>query len=78
MYNYLISYIFSSKGYLTPGYGTMQLSREKKIKTFEDINEITEFIKKSMNTEDIVNLNIYNFILLGKTKTKNNKILGIF
>lgn len=78
MYNYLISYIFSSKGYLTPGYGTMQLSREKKIKTFEDINEITEFIKKSINTEDIVNLNIYNFILLGKTKTKNNKILGIF
>ena len=78
MYNYLVSYIFSSKGYLTPGYGTIQLSREKKIKTFEDINEITEFIKKSINTEDIVNLNIYNFILLGKTKTKNNKILGIF
>ena len=49
MYNYLISYIFSSRGCLTPGCGTMQLSREKKIKTFEDINEITEFIKKSIN-----------------------------
>ena len=78
MYNYLVSYIFSSKGYLTPGYGTIQLSREKKIKTFEDINEITEFIKKSMNTEDIVNLNIYNYILVGKNKNNSNKILGIF
>lgn len=40
MYDYLVSYNFSKEGYLTPCRGTIQISLKKKIKTFEDINEL--------------------------------------
>jgi hypothetical protein len=65
-YDYLISYHFSAKGYLTPSTGTMKLSRDKKIKTFADIDEVTKFITSQI--EGASNLAIYNFILLGKNK----------
>lgn len=70
MYDYLVSYNFSAKGYLTPSTGTMQISRKKKISTFEDINELNKFITESI-TESIdgaSNVAVYNFILLGRNK----------
>lgn len=66
MYNYLVAYNFSTKEYLTPSHGVSQISRRKKIKTFEDINEINKFLTDSIDGAS--NLAIYNFILLGKSK----------
>ncbi len=66
MYDYLVSYNFSAQGYLTHSTGTMQISRKKKIKTFEDINEVVKCITESI--EGASNLSIYNFILLGRNK----------
>lgn len=66
MYDYLVSYNFSAEGYLTPSTGVIQLSRKKKIKTFEDINSIRDFISEQM--EGASNIGIYNIILLGKNK----------
>lgn len=47
MYDYLIFYNFSAKGYLTPSTGTIQVSRKKRISTFEDISELNKFITES-------------------------------
>ena len=63
-YDYLVAYNFLANGYLTPCNGTIQISRKKKIKTFEDINEINKFIEESI--DGATNLSIYNFILLGR------------
>ena len=68
MYDYLVSYNFSAKGYLTPGTGVIQISRPKKIKTFEDINELASYITSRIDGAE--NLSIYNFILLGRHNTK--------
>ena len=65
-YDYLVSYIFSAKGYLTPSTGTIKLSRNKKIKTFADIDEVTKYITSQI--EGASNLAICNFILLGRNK----------
>ena len=66
MYDYLVAYNFNQQGYLTYGSGTIQLSRKKKIKTFEDIRTISEFITESI--EGSSNVSVYNFILLGRNK----------
>lgn len=66
MYDYLISYNFNGEGYLTPCSGTIQLSREKKIKTFDDINDVQVYITERIPGAS--NLSIYNFILLGRNK----------
>ena len=65
-YDYLVSYHFDAKGYITPCHGTVQISRKKKINTFEDINEVNKTIEEY--TEGASNLSIYNFILLGRNK----------
>ena len=65
-YDYLVAYSFTAKGYLTPCHGTIQISRDKKIKTFEDLNEVNKFIAD--NVEGAENLSTYNFILLGRNK----------
>lgn len=65
-YDYLVAYNFSANGYLTPGTGTIIISREKKIKTIEDINELNKLIEASI--PDAYNLSVYNFILLGRNK----------
>ena len=47
----------------------MQISGKKKIKTFEDINEVVQCITKKINGyKNIYNVSIYNFILLGHNK----------
>ena len=66
MYDYLIVYTFKAEGYLTPGNGNIQISCSKKIKTFEDLNEITNLIKSKIN--GVQTLSIDNFILLGRNK----------
>lgn len=66
MYDYLVSYNFTQQGCLTPSHGTSQISRKKKIKTFEDINELNKFIADGIDGAS--NLAIYNFILLGRNK----------
>lgn len=66
MYDYLVSYNFSATGYLTPSTGTMQISRKKKISTFEDINELNKFITESIDGSS--NVAVYNFILLGRNE----------
>lgn len=65
-YDYLVAYNFTSQGYLTPCSGTIQVSRTNKIKTFKDLNDLKEFIEKSIDGAS--NLSIYNFILLGHNK----------
>ena len=66
MYDYLVAYHFTQQGCLSFSTGTIQLARKKKIKTFEDIREINEFITDSM--EGASNVAVYNFILLGRHK----------
>lgn len=63
-YNYLVSYWFSEEGCLTPSHGTTQIYREKKIKTFEDVNELNKFLEERIDGAS--NLGIYNFILVGR------------
>ena len=65
-YDYLVSYNFNDDNYLSTCSGTIQISRKKKIKTFEDINELNMLI--AGNIEGAKNLNIYNFVLLGRNK----------
>lgn len=65
-YEYLITYKYSKEGYLTPCEGTMGISRTKKIKTFDDVEEVRKFITDSI--EGASNLGIYNIILLGRNK----------
>jgi hypothetical protein len=69
MYDYLVAYNFNAEGFLTACHGTMQISRKKKIKTFEDINEVVQCITDGMNGyKNVYNVSIYNFILLGYNK----------
>lgn len=64
MYDYIVAYTFSRDGYLTQCTGTMQHSRKKKIKTFNDINELISEITSSIDGAH--NLSIDNLILLGR------------
>ena len=66
MYDYLVAYHFTQQGCLSFSTGTMQISRKKKIKTFEDIREVNKFITDSI--EGASNVAVYNFILLGRYK----------
>lgn len=66
MYDYLIAYHFSRDGCLTPCYGSTLISRKKKIKTIEDINELTKFVEN--NVDSARNIGFYNIILLGRNK----------
>lgn len=65
-HDYILAYIFSKDGYLTPCYGTMQFSSVKKIKTFEDINAINKMIENEV--EGSKSVSVYNMIYLGKNK----------
>jgi hypothetical protein len=69
MYDYLIAYNFNAEGYLGSCSGTMQMSRKKKIKTFEDITEVVKCITDRLSgCQKVSNISIYNFILLGHNK----------
>ena len=70
MYDYLIAYNFNAEGYLSPCNGTIQMSRNKKIKTFDTVNEVTNYIIDRLNDtyQKVNNVSIYNLILLGRNK----------
>lgn len=68
MYDYLVAYNFNRDEYLTMCAGTMQLSRKKKIDSFEELNSVTEFIAERI--EGAKNVCVYNFVLLGRNKHK--------
>lgn len=65
-YDYLVYYTFQAEGYLGSSTGTSQISRKKKIKTFEDIKQLQAFIQDSI--QGASNLAVNNFILLGRNK----------
>jgi hypothetical protein len=66
MYDYLVAYNFSAEGYLTPCSGTMQISRQNKIDTFEEVNKLTKFIAEQI--PGAKNVSVYNFVLLGRNE----------
>jgi hypothetical protein len=70
MYDYLVAYKFNAEGFLTSCEGTVQISRKKKIKTFEDLVDVKQFITDSLtnNYQKVSNVSIYNFILLGRNR----------
>ena len=70
-HEYLVSYNFQKEGYIGMSSGTTQIYRKKKIKSFEDINDIIDFLVKRIDGAS--NLAIYNFIYLGKHKVKNEE-----
>ena len=65
-YQYLVTYVCQKEGYIGSCTVVSQLYRNKKIKSFNDINEITRFLSESDKT--ISNVAITNFILLGRHK----------
>ena len=67
-YAYLVSYDFQKEGHLGICYGTSQIYRSTKIKSFEDINEIIRFLNDTIDGAS--NIAIYNYILVGKCKVK--------
>lgn len=66
MYDYIVAYTFSKDGYLTPCTGTMQYSTKKKIKTFNDVNELISMITSKI--DGAKNLSVDNLILLGRNR----------
>ena len=69
-YDYLISFKFNVEGHLTPSSGSIRMSCKTKLKTFEDIIDMTNTIQDilSEHQKGVSNVNIYNFILLGRNK----------
>lgn len=67
-YEYLVAYQMQREGYIGPCSGTSQIFRDKKIKSYEDIKDIQQYLMKQINGAS--NLGIYNFILLGRHKIK--------
>lgn len=63
MYDYLVAYNFNA---VTPSTGTMQISRKKKINTFEELASVRDFV--AQHIPEAKNLSIYNFVLLGRNK----------
>lgn len=66
MYDYLISYIFTADGYLTPSHGTSCVSRMDKINTFDEVESVRSFLEDRI--EGAKNLAINNIIFLGRNK----------
>lgn len=63
-HDYLISYSFETDKALAPYNGSTQLSRIKKINSFEEVNSVTDFLTKQH--EGAKNLIINNIMYLGK------------
>lgn len=65
-YQYLVTYVCQKEGYIGSCTVVSQLYRNKKIKSFDDINEVIKYLTDSDKT--ISNVVITNFILLGRHK----------
>ena len=71
MYDYLIAYKFTAKGYITSNDGTMCISRKNKIDSIEEVEIARNFIKDSLinhGYEEVANVGIYNLVLLGRNE----------
>lgn len=69
-YEYLVAFNFNQEGYLTSSEGTTRYTTPKKINNWEEIITAREVIGHSLESKGIKasNLNIYNFIYLGRVK----------
>ena len=65
-YDYLISYSFEKEDTLASYNGSMQLSRKRKINSFEEVDSVIDFLTEK--NEGAKNLMINNFIYLGKNR----------
>lgn len=65
-HDYLVIYSFETDGIITLHNGSMQLSRSRKINSFEEVNSVIDFLTKQH--EGAKNLMINNFIYLGKNR----------
>ena len=66
MYDYLISYTFTGKGYLTPCCGSSCVSRLNKINNFDEIKSVRSFLEGQIDGAS--NLSINNIVFLGRNK----------
>lgn len=63
-YDYLIAYSFEKDEAIAPYNGSMQLSRKRKINSFEEVDSVIDFLTK--RNEGAKKLIINNIIYLGK------------
>ena len=70
MYEYLVAFKFDQEGYLTPSEGTTRYTTPKKTNNWEEIVAAQGVTTCSLKSEGIKasNLNIYNFIYLGRAR----------
>ena len=66
MYQYLVIYSCKKDGFLGACTVVSQIYRDKKIKSFNDINALTAYLTET--NEGVSNVGIMNFILLGRHK----------
>jgi hypothetical protein len=65
-YDYLISYIFSKEGYLTPCSGTSSVSRLHKIDNHDEAESVRKFLEGRI--DGAKNLAINNIMYLGRNR----------
>lgn len=66
MYQYLVTFSCKKDGFLGAYTVVSQIYRDKKIKSFNDINALTAYLTET--NEGVSNVGITNFILLGRHK----------
>lgn len=65
-YDYLVSYSFERDGYITPGQGTMEVSRTGKINSFDAVKQVKELIQNEIPGSR--NILINNIMYLGRNE----------
>lgn len=63
MYDYLVVFSFSKEGYLTQGKGNIQVSLKRKIRNFNDVQNLSNFIGESNKIQKVI---IENIIYIGR------------
>lgn len=63
-YDYLVSYSFEREGYITPGHGSIEVSRTSKINSFAAVKQVKELIQDSIPKSK--NILINNIMYLGR------------
>ena len=66
LYQYLVTFSCKKDGILGACTVVSQIYRDKKIKSFNDINSLTTYLTET--NEGVSNVGIMNFILLGRHK----------
>lgn len=63
-YDYVVSYSFERDSYITPGQGTMEVSRTRKINSFDAVKQVKELIQDTVPGSK--NILINNIMYLGR------------